>query len=88
MEFKGTKGKWFNDELIIMNGQTRKIVCGCYLMTFEHDTRGRLLPDTIGIANAKLIASAPEMFEILKSILETKEIDLNEIEKLLNKITQ
>jgi hypothetical protein len=90
MEFKGTKGEWFNDGLTIMNKQTRRIIGGCHLMTFEHDRRGKLLPDTIGIANAKIIASAPEMFELLNKIYDKVECGAYgyDIEQLLTKITQ
>jgi len=68
-EFKGTKGKWFNNELSIISEENKKVIGGCYLMSFKHDTRGRLLPDTIGLFNAKLIATAPEMLEMLNNLL-------------------
>jgi hypothetical protein len=68
-EFKGTLGKWTNSGLTIMTEENKKIVGGCHLMTFEHDTRGKLLPDTIGLANAKLIAASPELLEALQAML-------------------
>jgi hypothetical protein len=64
-EFKGTKGKWSANKLSILNENSR-VITQCYLMTFEHDKRGRQIPDTIGYYNALLISKAPEMLEMLK----------------------
>jgi len=55
-------------------------------MSFEYDVRGRLLPETIGIANAKLIACAPEMLDMLERVLTAK-FSCDEIKQLIKKAT-
>jgi predicted Zn-dependent peptidase len=67
-EFKFTKGKWSANKLSILNENSR-VITQCYLMTFEHDKRGRQIPDTIGYYNALLISKAPEMLEMLQEII-------------------
>jgi hypothetical protein len=60
MEFKGTKGKWeVNENLEIISGSN--IIADCNWLTHFDE------------ANAKLIASAPEMLEMLKQCVETLE---------------
>jgi len=81
MEFKGTKGKWkTNNENVFY--ELGGIICSIA----EQDIHNK---DIESIANAKLIASAPEMFELLKKIIDEKvSKHYFEIEQLLNKITQ
>ena len=68
-EFKGTKGKWKNKELYVST-EDNKTICSCYLMTFEHDKRGRRIEDVKSKYNALLISKAPEMLEMLKEFRE------------------
>ena len=93
MKFKGTKGKWSvgtapsgeTDNILvkkqnkIITVQDEKGKCvGLFGRINKKETK----------ANAKLIAASPEMFEMLKGILQTNEVDLDEIEQLLTKITE
>ena len=80
-EFKGTKGKWE----LVKEGMQKHIKCGnryiaeVWYGNEEHNS------------NAKLIASAPEMFEMLKDAkAEFGEYHFmyNAIEQLLTKITE
>ena len=96
MKTKFTKGKWEVKDLSVMNDEN-KVIAQCHLMTFNHDKYGRYIKDEIGLANAKLIASAPEMFEMLKTIhlsfgggniITFSEKDIEEIQQLLTKITE
>lgn len=97
MESKFTKGKW---ELVKSDFSLfTNIVCGeTRIAEVKHfndpeDLDNKFINDPIfleGKANAKLIASAPEMFEMLKKLLESRlrfEIDYIEIKQLLTKIT-
>lgn len=92
MEFKGTKGKWEIGELkISVWGESRKgCIADCtgihhqdFYIGFSQEEQK---------ANAQLIASAPEMFEMLNNIydkeLNITQKDRNEIFKLLKKITE
>jgi hypothetical protein len=93
MEFKGTKGKWeLSDDkrniCVLVKPQTYKTICSNFYNTkWQYD--------------AKIIASAPEMFELLKIIMLTpayeKAKDLygnsndhwtNRVKELLTKITE
>ena len=92
MEFKGTKGKWEvykPDHIGCVN-----VSIGNYdgfngfVELWHHHFENKQEAE----ANAKLIASAPEMFEMLNNIYD-KELDItqkdrNEIFKLLTKITE
>ena len=83
-EFKGTKGKWYtienNDNILISCDNPNWHIC---------ETLSNLETDK---SNAKLIASAPEMFEMLKDLQnEFKNSNppiSKEIEQLLTKITE
>lgn len=92
MEFKGTKGKWEvykPDHIGCVNVSVGNYdgfngFVGLWHHHFENKQEAE--------ANAKLIASAPEMFEMLNNIYD-KELDItqknrNEIFKLLTKITE
>jgi len=72
MEFKGTKGKWKSKELAVMSDTNRQI-CGCYIMKFTHDLRGRYISDTEGKANALLISKSPELLEAVSELIKELE---------------
>ena len=78
-EFKGTKGKWKNKELYVST-EDNKTICSCYLMTFEHDKRGRRIEDVKSKYNALLISKAPEMLEMLKLFTDFPDEDFKENE--------
>ena len=86
MEFKGTKGKWE-----VNPRASRNVRCGN--VTIANCSSGQNGEnEEEEIANAKLISSAPEMFEMLKDIVKgikgnNFEVTANEIEQLLIKIT-
>jgi len=95
MEFKGTKGKWSlsevktNGRLMIDLGELKG-----YIDVWYYD--GDTIIKQEAEANAKLIASAPEMFELLKMIylsfgggrvITFSDKDIEDIEQLLTKIT-
>jgi hypothetical protein len=85
-EFKGTKGEWNifqqDDDIHIENECNSEAIAT--LVGWNNDK--------IGIANAKLIACAPEMLEMLEDILsgmknENYEVCQSEIEQLIKKAT-
>jgi len=83
-EFKGTKGKWgFLDDGTYCEIQRKEpllSICAINTNVVEYE------------ANAKLIASAPEMFEMLNKILDyniSNDLTINEeINELLAKIIE
>ena len=83
MKFKGTKGKWIEIHVSNDRGDYYKAMAEnvsiCNVTTRNSEQAK---------ANAKLIAASPEMFEMLKVILQTNEVDLDEIQELLTKITE
>jgi ribonuclease PH len=100
-EFKGTKGKWgiqnepvqyrtnpnpkeWHGSFDIISGETG-IAC-VHAYTFWNQTFEEAQ------ANAKLIASAPEMLEMLqkaeRTLREVYECDTNEIQQLIKKATE
>lgn len=89
MEFKGTKGKWK------LSGKTKSYPISEIVSSVETDLEiAYVLPKVSGTreANAKLIASAPEMLEMLKDILsgmknENYEVCQTEIQELIKKAT-
>jgi hypothetical protein len=97
MEFKGTKGKWesedFSKEDFIIKStdenNMRTDVCSVHKYS-SHDT------DFEALANAKLIACAPELLEMLKNILQAVEnsniesdvISIEELEQLIKRATE
>jgi hypothetical protein len=94
-DFKGTKGKWFWNEshgnkLASLQNEYGSEICNFGNDTNYYPTEG-VEPD---IYDKKLIASAPEMFEMLKRIEDTKgNIAVNdaiwiEMKQLLTKITE
>ena len=103
MEFKGTKGKWilrlnkkwpFNYDIETEKGEWvsfgichystyDKSIDDCLKRNFEQNSKS--------LANAKIIAAAPEMFEMLKKVLDNSDVPneiFDEAKKLLTKITQ
>ena len=95
MEFQGTKGKWH----IMKGGLAHKDTPNLIQIYATNDNlelvckveKDRVLHDCNQDfeANAKLIASAPEMFELLKKIRDEKVSEhYFKIEKLLTKITK
>lgn len=83
-EFKGTKRKWsvfkkLNEFAITTIDETQAV---CFMPALYKDSE----------ANAKLIASAPEMFEMLREIYIERvnggDFDTNKALKLLTKITK
>jgi len=97
MEFKGTKGKW---EVTNHNDVYSKYALPIALIYDGSTTLNSFKESDIETckSNAKLIASAPEMFEMLKDVLDTNKeywghdensvYQIDEIEKLLTKITE
>lgn len=88
-EFKGTKGEWEAKSLTIMSNE-KKVIANCNIMTFEHDRVGKRIEDKLGLNNAKLIACAPEMLEMLiklNNLCTMKIEDRNELEELIKKST-
>lgn len=91
MEFKGKKGEWRVVDATPIDSKNLQIKTDDLISVIDSEREtiaicGR--KEAIQIANAKLIASAPEMFEMLKEILEMEIINLNKIEELLTKITE
>ncbi len=84
MEFKGIKGKWK-----VNPRASRNVRCGN--VTIANCSSGQNGEnEEEEIANAQLIASAPEMFEMLKDLLNSESLSLRaktNIEQLLTKIT-
>lgn len=90
-EFKGTKGKWEINPIASRNVR-------CNGKTIANCSSGQNGDDEdVEKANAKLIATAPEMFEMLKKLIITfkgdglenyQEIRIEEAEQLLTKITE
>jgi len=78
-DFKGTKGKWIQDDDRICDEKGYTIASSCYRNHAENK------------ANAKLISCDPEMLEMLEDILDTiRECEtprLYEIEELIKKAT-
>lgn len=88
-EFKGTMGKWEAKSLTIMSNE-KKVIANCNIMTFEHDRVGKRIEDKLGLNNAKLIACAPEMLEMLKRVYERYDKGTEtyiELGKLIKKAT-
>lgn len=72
-EFKGTKGEWTINPTGALNENGEplfydiKIGCQSFISTFKNKEIG--VTDAEQLANAKLIACAPEMLEILDKII-------------------
>jgi hypothetical protein len=88
---KFTKGKWEaikhpdSDTLFYINNEELRMgqIATCYYVSEKSESE----------ANAKLIAAAPEMFEMLKELKNRleyymDEVSVLEIEELLTKITE
>jgi hypothetical protein len=102
METKFTKGKWEVKEYTCL--ETNIKVGEKRIAQVKHFNQGKkndYFPNDAkieeGLANSKLIASAPEMFEILKTIhlsfgggniITFSEKDIEDIQQLLTKITE
>lgn len=82
---KHTKGKWKAQGLHILSEEKRQIG-QTYLMNFDHDKKGHLIEDTEGEANAKLMASAPEMVELLTLLGNTFKVMLSSNGSSLDRI--
>ena len=84
MEFKGTKGNWE-----VNTRASRNVRCGN--VTIANCSSGQNGEnEEEEIANAKLIASAPEMFEMLNNLLSNPNLTVKEkfeIKQLLTEIT-
>ncbi len=99
MEFKGTKGKWEID----ITPPYHEPKCSTLEIYSDEKTsvwickvqNNGVIESEEGTANAQLIASAPEMFELLKSfiddfdngLIEDYQIPRDRFEQLLTKIT-
>jgi len=103
MEFKGTKGKWFQShrkdpdskkgmystQVYDENGSTIATLSWFPMPAVKEN--GQIKVGTFREQNAKLIASAPEMFEELVKIMETYDKGTEtyiRVMKLLTKITE
>lgn len=77
MEFKGTKGNWSANGLhISSDGKKADIGQAFVKSNWEH---GKLIVDTEALANAKLIAAAPELLQAAINMMDAdsrKEIEL------------
>ena len=85
METKFTKGEWMSKELVVYNSETGQ--------TIAHIGKWAVKTEEESEANAKLIAAAPEMFEMLQNIkiaLKSLHCDIiiNDIDNLLRKATE
>lgn len=68
MEFKGTKGEWINNVFNIQVNPNEPIKTSTVCRVYGNDEES--------IANAKLIAAAPEMLEVLNELKEQfKKVD-------------
>ena len=77
MEFKGTKGKWrlvTKDENIIFGGldNYNSIVAGCGYYDSYETNLGFSISGYISKENALLISKAPEMLELLQSLVSSE----------------
>lgn len=96
-EFKGTKGRWDLQNDCVIWDEVGGLLVQVH-QTYFKEQNGFLKKATDEYKyNAKLIASAPEMFEMLKDMLsylnsgkkaEAEEMLSYQIEKLLTKITE
>jgi len=85
-EFKGTPGKWGvygTDNCIFIENDNAEHICAINSVNISLQEAK---------SNAKLIATAPEMLEMLEDILEAFkennfEISAHEIEELIKKVT-
>jgi hypothetical protein len=80
MEFKGTKGKWFiwREDLIVTDYDTKEDVV-CIKPQIKNIENWK--------ANALLISKAPEMLEMLQSLLnESEDIVHSEIKKHIEQL--
>lgn len=90
MEFKGTKGKWFANfytNSITVESENETLICASSHVNNKTERR-----------NYKLISKAPEMLEMLQSIVDGTAFDketvliwehrLEEIEKLIKEATE
>ncbi len=67
-EFKGTKGEWTANGLHISSAGKRSDIGQAFVKSnWEH---GKLIEDTEGIANARLMASSPELLKALQNIID------------------
>ena len=89
-EFKGTKGKWMVVDATPVDSKNLQINTECLISVIDTNLEtiaicGRKEPEQL--ANAKLIAAAPEMLDLLERILKGKFI-VTEIEQLIKKTTE
>jgi len=86
-EFKGTKGEWTISKSrnghALISGDDWEDFCKIYRITDggDFDKSGEMQ-----LANAKLIACAPEMLEMLERVLTAK-FSCDEIKQLIKKAT-
>lgn len=72
-EFKGTKGDWttnFRGSNTDVHSEGKIIACAYQLNNYEKDALGNSIDCDIAIANAKLIAAAPEMLKALIKLID------------------
>jgi len=69
MEFKGTKGEWINTYPIITSDE--EDICEIFVHLDAYMDNSNAISEKIAEANAKLIACAPEMLEIINEIIES-----------------
>ena len=60
-EFKGTPGKWRNRDLSIFTIQMEQKIAVCEIINDNYDAES--------LANAKLLAKAPELLEALRDMV-------------------
>ncbi len=92
MEFKGTKGNWYTNELNNRIVSENDCLIATVLDGLGNAFNSNMQKIDIQEANSKLIACAPEMLEMLKDILsgmknENYEVCQTEIQELIKKAT-
>ena len=93
MEFKGTKGVWELDcktERIIIGNSLNKSICDVWMFGEQEDTK-----EIEMIANAKLIAAAPELLFQVNELIEllafhgyTNSTEIYQAKQLIKKVTE
>ena len=83
METKFTKGTLKNHGLHILKEGKSGSIGQSFIMDIKHDSHGKSIPDIEGLANAKLWAAAPDLYEALEELLNSlNSYDENDIDAI------